>query len=136
MWQAGKSFLVKMRDEKLEKSCKLGMVDYYSGDFVGEPRQTRYGFPGGSGACLISKRFGMMPSTQTASTKVVCMHIYCHQYMESLTFLQTDAPQYGLLRSSFTVHQQARSVQSLIRTSAIQQHRSSAIAEIVINNTN
>lgn len=36
MWQAGKSFLVKMRDEKLEKSCKLGMVDYYSGDFVGE----------------------------------------------------------------------------------------------------
>lgn len=112
MWQAGKSFLVKMRDEKLEKSCKLGMVDYYSGDFVGEPRQTRYGFPGGSGACLISKRFGMMPSTQTASTKVVCMHIYCHQYMESLTFLQTDAPQYGLLRSSFTVHQQARSVQS------------------------
>lgn len=48
----------KMRDEKLEKSCKLGMVDYYSGDFVDEPRQTRYGFPGGTGACLCLNDFG------------------------------------------------------------------------------
>lgn len=131
MWQAGKSFLVKMRDEKLEKSCKLGMVDYYSGDFCDEPRQTRYGFPGGSGACLFLNDFGhRRPHKPPARKSFLCMHIYHLQYMESLTFLQTDALQYVLLSSFFTVHQQAGSVQGLIHTSAIQPHRSSAIAEI------
>lgn len=47
MWQAGKSFLVKMRDEKLEKSCKLGMVDYYSGDFVMNRGKPDTAFPVG-----------------------------------------------------------------------------------------
>lgn len=80
----------KMRDEKLEKSCKLGMVDYYSGDFVDEPRQTRYGFPGGTGACLCLNDFGYRrPHKPPARKSCLCMQ-YIPPSIHGISYILTN----------------------------------------------